>query len=218
MTAFYTFRMFFLTFHNSDRVEAAVKPKLHESPKVITVPLMILAVGALGSGLWGVYALDIANPQVINGFFGNSLFVLDAHNPLLKLELEEHHAFYMTMPFWLAIGGIGLAYAFYFKESAMPAKLASTFSGVHTFLLNKWYWDELYEKIFIRPAQCLGTFFWQKGDLAMIDKGMIHGGIVDSVLAGAARLRRMQTGMVYHYAYGMVIGVFGLLTWLMLKA
>jgi len=211
-------RMFFLTFHNSDRVEAAVKPKLHESPKVITVPLMILAVGALGSGIWGVYALDIANPEVINGFFGNSLFVLDAHNPLMKLELEEHHAFYMSMPFWLAIGGISLAFSFYFKESAMPAKLASTFSGLYTFLLNKWYWDELYEKIFIRPAQCLGTFFWQKGDLAMIDKGMIHGGIIDSVLAGAAKLRRMQTGMVYHYAYGMVIGVFGLLTWLMLKA
>jgi len=218
MTAFYTFRMFFLTFHNSDRVEAAVKPKLHESPKVITVPLMILAVGALGSGAWGVYYLDIANPEVINGFFGNSLFVLDAHNPLMKLELEEHHAFYMSMPFWLAIGGIGLAFSFYFKESAMPAKLASTFSGLHTFLLNKWYWDELYEKIFVRPAQCLGTLLWQKGDLAIIDKGMIHGGIIDSVAAGAAKLRTMQTGMVYHYAYGMVIGVFGLLTWLLLKA
>jgi len=218
MTAFYTFRMFFLTFHNSDRVPAETKAHLHESPKVITVPLMLLAIGAFGSGIWGVYALDIANPEVINGFFGNSLFVLDAHNPLMKLELEEHHAFYMSMPFWLAIGGISLAFSFYFKESAMPAKLASTFSGLHTFLLNKWYWDELYERIFIRPAQCLGTFFWQKGDLAMIDKGMIHGGIIDSVLAGAAKLRRMQTGMVYHYAYGMVIGVFGLLTWLMLKA
>jgi len=218
MTAFYTFRMFFLTFHNSDRVEPEVKAHLHESPKVITVPLMILAVGALGSGLWGMYVLDVANPKVIDGFFGNSLFVMDIHNPLMKLEHEEHHPFFMTLPFWLAIGGISLAYAFYFKESAMPAKLAAAFPKLHTFLLNKWYWDELYEKIFVRPAQCLGTILWQKGDLAMIDKGIIHGGIIDSVQAGAAKLRNMQTGMVYHYAYGMVIGVFGLLTWLLLKA
>ncbi|MDX8397208.1 MAG: NADH-quinone oxidoreductase subunit L [Mariprofundaceae bacterium] len=217
MTAFYTFRMFFLTFHNSDRVPSQTKAHLHESPKVITFPLMILAIGAFGSGLWGMYYLDIANAEVINGFFGNSLFVLDAHNPLLKLELEEHHPFFMTLPFWLSFGGISLAFAFYFKESAMPAKLAATFPALYTFLLNKWYWDELYEKIFVRPAQCLGTILWKKADLGMIDKGIIHGGIIDSVTAGAAKLRRMQTGMVYHYAYGMVIGVFGLLTWLMLK-
>ncbi|MDQ6994997.1 MAG: NADH-quinone oxidoreductase subunit L [Mariprofundaceae bacterium] len=218
MTAFYTFRMFFLTFHNTDRVPVATKKHIHESPKVMTIPLMILAVGALGSGLWGVYVLDIANPEVIHGFFRDSLFVLDAHNPLLKLELEEHHPFFMTLPFWFAIAGISLAYGFYFKESAMPAKLAATFPRLHDFLLNKWYWDELYEKIFIRPTQCLGQMLWQKADLAMIDKGIVHGGIIDSVASGAAKLRRMQTGMVYHYAYGMVIGVFGLLTWLLLKA
>lgn len=222
MTAFYTFRMFFLTFHNTDRVPAETKAHLHESPKVITVPLMILAVGAFGAGLWGYYSLDIANPDVINGFFGSSLFVMDAHNPLMRLEELEHAGKISLlseyMPLILAVLGIATAWLMYFKESTLPARLAAAFPGVHAFLLNKWYWDELYEKIFIRPAQCLGMLLWQKGDLAMIDKGMIHGGIVDSVLAGAAKLRRMQTGMVYHYAYGMVIGVFGLLTWLMLKA
>jgi len=218
MTAFYTFRMFFLTFHNTDRVPAATKAHLHESPKVMTIPLMVLAVGALGSGLWGVYVLNIADAEVVHGFFGSSLFVLDAHNPLLKLELEEHHPFFMTLPFWMAVGGISLAYAFYFKASKMPETLAQTFPAVHRFLLNKWYWDELYERIFLRPAQCLGTMLWQKADLGMIDKGVLHGGIIDSIASGAARLREMQTGMVYHYAYGMVIGVFGLLTWLLLKA
>ncbi|MDQ6955421.1 MAG: NADH-quinone oxidoreductase subunit L [Mariprofundaceae bacterium] len=222
MTAFYTFRMFFLTFHNSDRVPAETKAHLHESPKVITVPLMILAIGALGSGAWGYYSLNISNPEVIDGFFANSLFVMDAHNPLMRLEELEHAGeigfFGEYMPLILAFMGIGLAWLMYFKESTMPATLAATFPALHKFLLNKWYWDELYEKIFIRPAQCLGMILWQKGDLAMIDKGMIHGGIIDSVQAGAARLRRMQTGMVYHYAYGMVIGVFGLLTWLLLKA
>lgn len=218
MTAFYTFRMFFLTFHNSDRVPAKTKPMIHESPKVITIPLMILAFGALASGLWGYYALDIANAEVVQGFFGASIFVTDAHNPLLKLALEEHHSFLLSLPFWLAVGGIGLAYAMYFKETAMPAQLAAIAPPLYRFLLHKWYWDELYECMLVRPARCLGTLLWQKGDLAMIDRGILHGGLVDSVAAGANRLRQMQTGMVYHYAYAMVIGVFALLTWLILKA
>ena len=218
MTAFYTFRMFFLTFHNTDRVVPETKAHLHESPKVITIPLMILAIGAVGSGLWGEYGLDISNAEVVNGFFGHALFVTDAHNPLLTLELEEHHPFFMTLPFWFAVSGIALAYAFYFKASPMPEKLGALFPRLHRFLLNKWYWDELYERLFIRSARWLGTFFWQKADLGVIDKGIIHGGIIQSVQAGAAKLREIQTGMVYHYAYGMVIGVFGLLTWLLLKA
>jgi len=221
MTAFYTFRMFFLTFHNSDRVPAEAKAHIHESPKVITVPLMILAVGAFASGMWGVFVLDIANPEVVNGYFGSSIFVLDAHNPLMMMAEEGHdHGmfhFLATMPFWLAVGGISLAYAMYYRETVLPAKMAAIAPPVHTFLLNKWYWDELYEKIFIQPAQRLGTFFWKKGDLAMIDKGMIHGGIVDTIVAGAARMRAMQTGMVFHYAFAMVIGVFGFLTYLLLN-
>jgi len=219
MTAFYTFRMFFLTFHNSDRVPAATKAQVHESPKVITVPLLFLAIGAFGSGLWGFYYLDIANPEVINGFFGSSIFVMDSHNPLLKLEALGHSGGVLEyLPLILAVLGVLLAFLMYFKETTMPAKLASLFPRVYSFLLNKWYWDELYNKIFVGPAQCLGTIFWQKGDLGMIDKGFIHGMVIDSVQSGAAKLRTMQTGMVYHYAYGMVIGVFVLLTWLLLKA
>ncbi len=221
MTAFYTFRMFFLTFHNSDRVDEHTKAHLHESPKVITVPLMILAVGAVFSGMWGVVALDITNPEIIKGFFGDSIFVLDEHNPLKTLAEHGSHGWYhfvFTAPFWLAVGGIGLAYAMYFRETAMPAKIAAASGPIYDFLLNKWYWDELYEKIFIRPTRALGTMLWQKGDLGMIDKGAIHGGVVAFILAGAARMRAMQTGMVFHYAFAMVIGVFGFLTYLLLKA
>jgi NADH-quinone oxidoreductase subunit L len=221
MTAFYTFRMFFLTFHNSDRVDEHTKAHLHESPKVITIPLMILAVGAVFSGMWGVMALDITNPEIIKGFFGDSIFVLDEHNPLKTLAEHGSHGWYhfvFTAPFWLAVGGIGLAYAMYFRETAMPAKIAAASGPIYDFLLNKWYWDELYEKIFIRPTRALGTMLWQKGDLGMIDKGAIHGGVVAFILAGAARMRAMQTGMVFHYAFAMVIGVFGFLTYLLLKS
>jgi NADH-quinone oxidoreductase subunit L len=223
MTAFYTFRMFFLTFHNSDRVPAETKAHLHESPKVITIPLMILAVGAVGAGMWGYYVLDIANEEIIHGYFRDSLFVMDAHNPLQTLEIVE--ADHTQSHFWLergalvlALAGMATAFLMYFKESKLPSKLASTFPGVYTFLLNKWYWDELYDFLFVRPIRRLGNFFWQTGDLAMIDKGMIHGGIVGTVKNGAAMLKNIQSGMVYHYAYAMVIGVFGLLTYLMLNA
>ncbi len=221
MTAFYTFRMLFLTFHNSDRVPAATKPHLHESPKVITIPLMLLAIGALGGGAWGVLGLDIANPEMANGYFAGSIFVLDAHNPLQMIAEEGEHGmfhFLLSLPFWLAIGGIGLAYAMYFRETAMPAKIANALRPLHTFLLNKWYWDELYVRFVMLPAQRLGTALWQGADLGVIDKGLIHGGIVDSIRSGAARMRQVQTGFVYHYAFAMVIGVFGLLTYLMLKA
>jgi len=223
MTAFYTFRMFFLTFHNSDRVPAEIKVQLHESPKVITVPLMILAVGAVGAGMWGYYILDVANADIIAGYFRDSLFVMDSHNAILKLELlEQDHT---QSHFWLeygalilALSGIALAFLMYFKESKMPAKIAAMFPGIYTFLLNKWYWDEFYDATIVKPTRALGNFFWQKGDLGMIDKGLIHGGIIGTVKNGASLLRNIQSGLVYHYAYAMVIGVFGLLTYLMLNA
>ena len=220
MTAFYTFRMFFLTFHNSDRVDPETKAHLHESPKVITIPLIVLAIGAVGSGMWGVMYLDIANPEIAQGYFGTSLFVLDAHNPLMKLaEHGEHGMFHflLTMPFWLAIGGISLAYVMYFRETAIPAKVAKAAGPLYTFLLNKWYWDEFYDKFVVAPTCRLGNLLWKSGDLAMIDKGIIHRGIIDSIKGGAARMRAMQTGMVFHYAFAMVIGVFGFLTYLLLN-
>jgi len=99
----------------------------------------------------------------------------------------------------------------------MPAKIAGMFPGLYTFLLNKWYWDEFYDATIVKPTRALGNFFWKSGDLGMIDKGMIHGGIIGTVKNGASMLKSMQSGMVYHYAYAMVVGVFGLLTYLMLK-
>jgi NADH-quinone oxidoreductase subunit L len=223
MTAFYTFRMFFLTFHNSDRVPADVKAHAHESPKTITIPLMILAVGAVGAGMWGDWSLGMTSPEVIHGYFRDAIFVTEEHNPLIALELlEEDHT---KSHFWLergalvlAILGISLAFLMYFKPSDLPAKVSNMFPRLHKFLLNKWYWDELYAVTIISPVKAIGTFFWQKADLGVIDRGLIHGGIVNSVKNGASLLRNIQSGLVYHYAYAMVIGVFGLLTYLMLNA
>jgi len=221
MTAFYTFRMFFLTFHNSDRVPEETRHHLHESPKVITVPLMVLSVGAVLAGWWGAEVLGITKPHMIENYFAGSIFVMDAHNPLITLAEHEHHAWYaflFSAPFWLATGGIALAFIMYFRETPYPARLAAVFPGLHAFLLDKWRWDEMNWKLIVMPARCLGSILWKKGDLGVIDGKLIHGVIVDGVLAGAARLRALQSGFVYHYAFAMVIGVFGLLTWLMLGA
>ena len=88
---------------------------------------------------------------------------------------------------------------------------------LHAFLLNKWYWDELYQWLFVRSARRLGTLLWRKADLGLIDGGIIHGGIVNTIRGTATRLREMQTGMIYHYAFAMVLGVFAVLTYLILK-
>jgi len=221
MTAFYTFRMFFLTFHNSNRVPEETKAHLHESPKVITVPLMILAVGAVLSGWWGAEVLGVSAPESLHNYFKGAIFVMDAHNPLITIAEEARdqawYHFMFTAPFWLALSGIALAWAMYFKETEYGAKLAETFPRTHAFLMDKWRFDEMNRALFIMPARRLGSMLWQKGDLAMIDRGLIHGGIVGSVLAGMNRMRAVQTGMVYHYAFAMVIGVFVLLTYLVLK-
>ncbi|MDQ6961403.1 MAG: NADH-quinone oxidoreductase subunit L [Mariprofundaceae bacterium] len=221
MTAFYTFRMFYLTFHNSDRVDPQVKKQLHESPASISLPLIILAIGATFAGLWGYYSLGMAGTGA-EAFFGDAIFVTDAHNPLITLEAHaaSHHwyHFLLTLPFWCAVGGIALATFMYLKKTKYPAKIAAMFPWLHQFLLDKWRWDELYQIIFVQPARCIGQFLWQKADLGIIDKGIIHKGVVDHILAGAAKMRAMQTGLLSHYAFAMVIGVFSLLTYLILKA
>ncbi|MDQ6984088.1 MAG: NADH-quinone oxidoreductase subunit L, partial [Ghiorsea sp.] len=137
---------------------------------------------------------------------------------LLEQDHTQSHFWLEYGALILALSGISLAFLMYFKESKMPAKIAAMFPGVYTFLLNKWYWDEFYDATVVKPTRALGNFFWQKGDLGMIDKGILHGGIVATVKNGASLLRNIQSGMVYHYAYAMVIGVFGLLTYLMLNA
>jgi len=218
-TAFYTFRMFFLTFHNSDRVPQKTKPHVHESPKVMTIPLIILSVGAALTGWWGADIMHLSGEGAEN-FFGSSIFVLPQHNPLLTLSSMEEND---SMGIWLESGalifallGISTAWLMYFKPSTMPAQLAKTFPALHQFLLDKWRFDEFNWRVFVMPARNIGNWLWKQADLAAIDKGVVHGIIINGIAEGARRLREMQTGMVYHYAYAMVIGLFGLLTWLTL--
>jgi len=222
MTAFYTFRMLLLTFHNSDRLPAETKAHVHESPKVITVPLMVLSVGAVLAGWWGADVLNITDEETMAGYFGNSIFVMDDHNPLMRLEALEHTDslgfFHEYGALMLAFAGIATAFVMYLRETPHPARIAASFPRIHAFLLDKWRFDELFWAIFVMPARRLGTLLWKRADQGLIDGMAVHGGIVGSVRSGMERMRSLQTGMVYHYAFAMVIGVFGLLTYLMLKA
>jgi NADH-quinone oxidoreductase subunit L len=178
---------------------------VHESPPVMTVPLGLLAVGAVLAGMLG---LPMVDPE--GHFWAGAIFVRPDHNPIE----EAHHA-----PFWVAVlpvivaaVGIGLALLFYILRPGLPARLAERALPVYTFLYNKWYFDELYDALFVRPALRLGYGLWRGGDVGVIDA---YGpdGIAATTVNAARRVVRLQTGYLYHYAFAMLIGVAALVTW-----
>jgi NADH-quinone oxidoreductase subunit L len=208
MTAFYSWRLIFLTFHGTPRASADVMSHVHESPPVMLVPLYILAAGALFAGL--VFSSSFVGPA--STFWGEAL-IAGEHAPILE---EMHHS-----PFWvtylptlmMAIGAL-IAVWFYLVDPRVPRELAERNDWLYRFLLNKWYFDELYDFIFVRPAKWLGRFLWKQGDGWFID-GFGPDGVSARVLDITQRAVRLQSGYLYHYAFAMLIGVAALVTWLM---
>jgi len=209
MTSFYSWRLAFLTFHGHTRADHHTFDHAHESPPVMTVPLGILAVGALFAG--AVFFPDFAGHDV-EGFFRESIFMA----PDNKILEEMHH-----VPTWakyaptvMMLVGFALAYWMYIVNPAVPKALAAQNDLLYRFLLNKWYIDELYDFLFVRPAKWLGTFLWKEGDGRVID-GLGPNGISARVLDVTDRVVRLQTGYLYHYAFVMLVGVAALITWFM---
>jgi NADH-quinone oxidoreductase subunit L len=208
MTAFYSWRLIFLTFHGTPRASADVMSHVHESPPVMLVPLYILAAGALLAGL--VFSSSFVGPA--STFWGEAL-IAGEQAPILE---EMHHS-----PFWvtylptlmMAIGAL-IAVWFYLVDPRVPRELAERNDWLYRFLLNKWYFDELYDFIFVRPAKWLGRFLWKQGDGWFID-GFGPDGVSARVLDITQRAVRLQSGYLYHYAFAMLIGVAALVTWLM---
>jgi NADH-quinone oxidoreductase subunit L len=212
LTAFYSWRLLLLTFHGKPRADEHVMAHVHESPAVMILPLMLLAAGALFSGFLG-YDLFVGHDMA--NFWGKAILVTPAH-PALE---NAHH-----VPGWVALlptvvagSGIALAYLFYVFAPGLPAALANSFRGVYLFLLNKWYFDELYDFLFVRPAFKLGRGFWLGGDGALID-GVGPDGVASATREVAKKVARLQSGYVYHYAYAMLIGVAAFVTWYMFTA
>ena len=209
LTSFYSWRLAFMTFHGKPRASVDVMKHVHESPLVMTVPLMILAAGALFAGLAfsGVFM-----GHGYEEFWKGALFTSE-ENHILH-DIHEVPLWVKASPFVMMLGGFAVAWLFYIKSPDIPRRLAERHDGLYRFLLNKWYFDELYDAIFVRPAMWIGRQLWKKGDGAMID-GLGPDGVAARVQNVSTWAVRLQTGYLYHYAFAMLIGVAALITWSM---
>ena len=205
LTAFYSWRLLFMTFHGAPRASEKVMSHVHESPLVMTIPLMLLAVGAVFAGLLG---LPMVNEDM--AFWGGSISMPAGQN----IIEEAHHAplWVKLLPIVAGVMGIGLAYVFYIMNPNLPRQLGARAHGLYKFLLNKWYVDELYDFLFVNPAKRAGRALWQGGDIGIID-AFGPNGVAASALNIARRASLLQTGYVYHYAFAMLIGIAALITW-----
>jgi len=205
LTAFYSWRLIFMTFHGRARAPAEVMKHIHESPPVMMVPLYVLAAGSL---LAGIVFSGMFVGGGAEGFWKEAL-VLPHHG-------EEHHPSFwvIILPTVMMAIGAGVAVWFYLIDRRLPRLLARRNDWLYRFLLNKWYFDELYDVLFVRSAKWIGRFLWKRGDGWLID-GFGPDGVSARVLDVTSRVVRLQSGYLYHYAFAMLIGVAALITWLM---
>ncbi|MCC5983586.1 MAG: NADH-quinone oxidoreductase subunit L [Rhodobacteraceae bacterium] len=208
MTSFYSWRLMFLTFWGEARGDRHTHEHAHESPMVMLIPLAVLAVGSVLAGMvW--YGPFFGSTEQVADWFGPSIYMAEGNN----LITEAHYVpnWVKVSPFIAMLIGLGLAYQFYIRDTSLPGKLAATFPGAYQFLLNKWYFDEIYDFLFVRPAMALGRFFWKRGDGTVIDGGI--NGLAMGIIPFFTRMAgRMQSGFVFHYAFAMVLGIVVIVT------
>jgi NADH-quinone oxidoreductase subunit L len=215
ITALYSFRLFFLVFHGKERVDEDAKAHLHESPWVVTLPLVLLAIPSLVIG-W-----PTIGPMLFGDYFGSAIFVLPAHDVLGELGagFSGPGAFLLhglaSPVLYLALAGVITAWYLYLRNPALPGRIRERFAPLHTLLVEKYYFDAFNEKVLAAGARRIGRIFWRAGDVALIDGAIVNG---SARLVGWASgiLRQGQTGYLYHYAFAMVIGLSVILGWLLL--
>jgi NADH-quinone oxidoreductase subunit L len=208
-TSFYSWRLIFMTFHGKPRASADVMHHVHESPPVMLLPLFVLAAGALLAGfLFAPYFIG----EHYSEFWKQALFTLP-ENEILH-HVHEVPLWVKLAPLVLTLIGFLLAWQFYLRSPETPKRLAAQHEGLYKFLLNKWYFDELYDFLFVRPAMRLGRFLWKKGDGWLID-GFGPDGVSARVVDVTNRVVRLQSGYLYHYAFAMLIGVAALITYML---
>lgn len=212
VTAFYSFRMFFLVFHGeeSDYVKSH---KIHESPKVVTIPLILLAIPSVLLGLFMI------QPILSGSYFADAISVLPENDVLASIYATQFDSIigfilhgFMSVPVWLALSGVALAWFFYMKRPDIPAWIQSKCKRGNYVLENAYGFDRLNDIVFVKGSIRLGHFFWKSIDMRVIDTGMVNG-TVSRVAAMAAMFRESQTGYMYHYAFVMIFGLLGLLIW-----
>ena len=213
VTALYTFRMFFLVFHGEERMNAEAKSHIQESPLVVTVPLVMLAIPSAIAG-W-LTVKDV----LFDNYFGNAIVVRSAHDVLAHQGESFHGSLALflhsvqTPVFWLAAAGAFSAWFLYLKRPDVPEAIRNKVSGLYELLDRKYYFDDLYIKGFAAGGRAAGKFLWEKGDQALID-GVLVNGTANSIGRLAGVMRQIQTGYLYTYAFAMIIGLTMLLSWL----
>ncbi|MBK8015649.1 MAG: NADH-quinone oxidoreductase subunit L [Betaproteobacteria bacterium] len=225
VTAFYSFRMYFLVFHGKERFTTGGDAHHghghddhhghggtpHESPWVVTLPLVLLAIPSLIIGYITI------GPMLFGDYFAGPIHISGHHEAMADLKEHFHGAAAMglhafgTLPFWLALAGVALSWFFYLKRPDIPAAVARHTRVLYTLLSNKYYFDEIYNAVFAAGARGLGTVLWRVGDVAIID-GLFVNGSARLVGWFSGIIRKFQSGLIYHYAFTMIIGVFVLLT------
>lgn len=213
VTALYTFRLIFMTFHGQPRMDSHTKEHLHESPWVVTLPLVVLAIPTVISG-WFIGSI------VFGDYFANAIYIASAHDAIEKLRVEFTgiggmmiHAL-STAPFWLSVAGIFTAWFLYSARTEIPEKIKYMLYPLYQLLDRKYYIDELYSWLFAGGTRTLGNTLWKYGDIKLID-GFFVNGTARIVAFTASMVRRFQTGYIYHYAFTMIVGIFVILTlWL----
>ncbi len=237
VTAFYSFRLYFLVFHGKERFplhdshahddhahedlgsdnashdDHGHGGKPHESPWVVTVPLILLAIPSLVIGYFTI------QPMLFGDYFKDAIYInAVAHPAMAELHEEFHGAFAMavhgltTLPFWLAFSGVALSWFFYMKRPDIPAAIKERFSLVYTILENKYGFDIFNDWFFAGGSRKLGNLLWRYGDVKLID-GFFVNGAARTVGWFSRLIRHFQSGYIYHYAFAMIIGVFALITW-----
>ncbi len=214
VTALYSFRMFFLVFHGKERMDAETKSHLHETPWVVTVPLILLAIP---SAIIGWITVE---PILFGGYFGEAIAVMPAHDVLAQLSQDFWHGSLalvthsvQTPVLWLALSGVATAWFLYLKRPDIPETLYRKFKGLYVLLDRKYYFDDLWIKGFAGGGRKLGDLLWKRGDQFLID-GVLVNGTANTIGRLAGVLRQLQSGYLYTYAFAMIIGLTMLLGWL----
>jgi NADH-quinone oxidoreductase subunit L len=209
--------MYFLVFHGQERMDAETRDHLHESPWVVTVPLILLAIPSVLIG-W-----PTIQPVVFGDYFGPAILVREANDVLGELAGEFHgplayilHAFSAPVPY-LALGGALTAWYVYLRNPGVAESLRQRFQWLYTLLINKYYFDDFNQKVLARGSVGLGNGFWRFGDVLIIDGGLVNG--TARLVGWASQVtRQLQSGYLYHYAFAMIIGLAVLVGWLLLGA
>lgn len=212
ITALYAFRLYFVVFHGRSRMNEHARAHVHESPYVVTVPLLLLAVPAALIG-W-----PLVEPMLFGEYFGSSITVLPAHDVLAEIGRDFHGEIAQVkhsvkaLAVWLAVGGVILAWVLYWLRPDLPGLLARHLRWFYVLLEQKFWADELNQFMFARGARSVGGLLWKVGDMRLID-GMLVNGSANAVGWFSGLLRQLQSGYLYHYAFAMILGLLGFLLW-----